>query len=536
MAAIRKSDDGAPATAAATSTVTKATSTERATAAKPKAAPRAKPDAGPTKTAPARPAADAKPKAAAKAAPKRKPAATADAPSPAIVALPPPSSGGVDVNLVADLIAWARDAGADAADAIVVEGTQLSIGQRLGKREKLERSEGRDLGLRAFVGKRQAFVSTTDFTVAGLKALARRAVDMARVVPEDPWCGIAEPSQLAKKWPELDLDDGLEPTAELLLDWTARAEAVAMAVEGVTNSEGADAAWGRTRVAFAASNGFAGAYSRGGYSLSCSVLAGEGTGMERDYDWTSAVHQADLESPDAIGRSAGEGAVNRLNSKRPKSGRVPVVFDQRVSGGIVGHLAGAINGRSIARGTSFLKDSLGKAVFAAGISVIDDPHRRRGSGSMPFDAEGLACHRRELIADGKLTTWVLDLASARQLGLQSTGNASRGTSGPPGPTTTNLYMAPGKLSVKDLIGDIESGLYVTDLIGFGVNGVTGDYSRGASGFWIEKGELAWAVNGLTIAGNLKDMFRELTPADDLVFKSDTNAPTLRIDGMTIAGE
>jgi PmbA protein len=440
-----------------------------------------------------------------------------------------------DVNLLADLLKWAKAAGADSADALYVNGESISVAQRMGKREKLESSEGRDLGLRVFVGQRQAFVSSTDFAPAALRTLAGRAVDMARAVPEDPVCGIAPEELLAESWPDLDLNDKGRPSARALLAMAAEAEDAARAVKGVTNSEGAEASWGRTSVMLAASNGFAGGYRRSGYSLSCAVLGGEGTGMERDYEWSSAVHLEDLMAAGKVGRNAGKFVVRRLNPRKAKSARVPVVYDRRVSGGLIGHLAGAINGRAVARGTSFLKDKMGEKIFADGIRILDNPHRKRGLGSRPFDAEGLPTKRYAVIDDGRLTTWLLDLAAARQLKLKPTGHAARGTSGPPSPTTSNFYLEKGKLSLDELLGDIKSGLYITDLIGFGVNGVTGDYSRGASGFWIENGKLAWPVSGITVAGNLKDMFLRMTPARDLEFKSSTNAPTVRIEGLTVAG-
>ena len=440
-----------------------------------------------------------------------------------------------DANLLADLLKWAKAAGADAADALYVNGESISVAQRMGKREKLESSEGRDLGLRVFVGQRQAFVSSTDFAPAALRTLATRAVDMARAVPEDPVCGIAPEELLAESWPDLDLSDKSRPSARALLAMAAEAEDAARSVKGVTNSEGAEASWGRTAVMLAASNGFSGGYRRSGYSLSCAVLGGEGTGMERDYEWSSAVHLEDLMAPGKVGRNAGKFVVRRLNPRKAKSARVPVVYDRRVSGGLIGHLAGAINGRAVARGTSFLKDKMGEKVFADGIRILDNPHRKRGLGSRPFDAEGLPTKRYAVIDDGRLTTWLLDLAAARQLKLKPTGHATRGTSGPPSPTTSNFYLEKGKLSLDELLGDIKSGLYITDLIGFGINAVTGDYSRGASGFWIENGKLAWPVSGITVAGNLKDMFLNMTPANDLQFKSSTNAPTVRIEGLTVAG-
>jgi PmbA protein len=446
-----------------------------------------------------------------------------------------PTASAPDANLLADLMKWAKAAGADSADALYVNGEAISVAQRMGKREKLESSEGRDLGLRVFVGQRQAFVSSTDFAPSSLRVLAGRAVDMARAVPEDPVCGIAPEELLADKWPDLDLNDRSRPSAKALLAMAAEAEDAARAVKGITNSEGAEASWGRTAVMLAASNGFSGGYRRSGYSISCAVLGGEGTGMERDYEWSSAVHLEDLMTARQVGRNAGKFAVRRLNPRKAKSARVPVVYDRRVSGGLIGHLAGAINGRAVARGTSFLKDKMGEKIFADGIRILDNPHRKRGLGSRPFDAEGLPTKRYAVIDDGRLTTWLLDLAAARQLKLKPTGHAARGTSGPPSPTTSNFYLEKGKLSFDDLIGDIESGLYITDLIGFGINGVTGDYSRGASGFWIEKGKLAWPVSGITVAGNLKDMFLNMTPANDLQFKGSTNAPTVRIEGMTVAG-
>jgi len=439
------------------------------------------------------------------------------------------------LSLLDDLIAKAKKAGADAADALVFESAALSHAQRLGELERLEREESRDLGLRVFRGQRQAFVSSTDFADDTLDQLVTRAIDMLASVPEDPYCGLASRDQLATRFPEIDLLDPEEPAPEVLIERAKVCEEAARAVPGVTNSEGAEASWGRTGIALATSEGFAGSYARTGHSISVSVLAGEGLGMERDYDFTSAVYGCDLEAPETVGRQAGERAVKRLKPKKPQTGSVPVIFDPRVAGSLLGHLAGAINGTSIARGTSFLKDHLGKQLFAPGITVTDDPHRVRGLRSKPFDGEGLANRATNLIDDGCLTTWVLDLSSAKQLGLQSTGHAARGTGGPPSPSVTNLYMAPGKVSPAELMADIAQGFYVTELMGMGVNGVTGDYSRGAAGFWIEQGEIAYPVGEATIAGNLKDIYARLTPADNLVFKYGTNAPTLRVEGMTLAG-
>src|SRR6478736_1387449 len=438
----------------------------------------------------------------------------------------PRTPPGVDANLLADMMKWAKAAGADSAEAFYVSGDSISVAQRLGKREKLEGSEGRDLRLRAFVGQRSASVSSTDFSPKAMRALVERAVSMARAVPEDPYAGIAPAELLATSWPDLDLDDKRRPpSAKALLALAAEAEDAARSVKGVTNSEGAEASWSRTTMMLVTSNGFSGGSRRGGYSLSCAVLAGEGTGMERDYEWSSAIHFDDLMPAAKVGRNAGRFAVERLNPRKVSNVRAPVVYDRRLSGGLLGHLAGAINGRAVARGTSFLKDKMGQPIFAKGIRIVDNPHRKRGLGSRPFDNEGLPTRRRAVIDDGVLTTWFLDLASARQLKLTPGGNGS----------PSNLYLEKGKLSPEELMADIKSGLYITDMIGQGVNGVTGDYSRGASGFWIENGKKAWPVSGLTIAGNLKDMFLNMTAANDLQFKSSTNAPTVRIEGMTIAG-
>ena len=439
------------------------------------------------------------------------------------------------LSILGDLIATAKKAGADAADAVLVEGASVSHAQRLGKIEKLERAEGYDLGLRVLIGKRQAIVSSNDKSKDALAELVTRAIAMAKTVPEDPYCGIADPSEIARDFPTLDLADPTEPSAETLIERARAAEDAARAVPGVTNSEGAEASWGRSSVALVASNGFAGTYGGTNSSVSASVLAGTGTGMERDYDYTSAVWAEDLLDPAAIGKSAGERAVKRLNARKVPTQQVPVIFDPRISGGMIRHLVGSITGPAIARGTSCLKDKLGKTIFPTNISIIDDPHRQRGLRSKPFDGEGVRNQRRALIDKGVLTTWLLDLRSARQLGLKTTGHASRGTSGPPSPGATNLYLEAGSVTPQEMISDINTGFLVTELMGSGVNGVTGDYSRGAAGFWIENGEIAFPVSELTIAGNLNDMFLHLTAANDLIFKTGCDAPTLRIDGMTVAG-
>ena len=435
-----------------------------------------------------------------------------------------------------DLLSQARTAGADAADAVLIESRSESVGVRLGNIEDVERSESSDLGLRVFIGKRQAIVSSTDLSSSTLDAMVARAIAMARLAPEDPFCGLAEPTFLAHApFPVLDLADTATPTTDELLTRARAAADAALAVNGVTNSEGGGASWGYSRVSLVTSHGFAGCHEGTSHSVSVSVLAGSDTAMERDYDYSSTRHLADLKNATVVGRSAGERTVKRLNPKKPKSARVPVVFDPRVSRTLLGHLSSAINGQAIARGTSFLKDKLNATIFAPGVAVIDDPLLVRGLSSRPFDGEGVVTRRLAVIEDGVLKNWLLDSASARQLHLQTTGHARRGTSGPPAPGTSNFYLAAGKLSPAELMADITSGLYVTELIGMGVNGVNGDYSRGASGFWIENGELAYPVSELTIAGNLIAMFAALIPANDLEFRYGTDVPTVRIDGMTIAG-
>ncbi len=440
-----------------------------------------------------------------------------------------------DLDLLHDLIDRAKAAGAEAADAIVVQGTSLSHEQRLGEIEKLEREESADIGLRVLVGKRQAVVSSTDRERSALDELVTRALAMARTVPEDRYCGLADADDVCRDPTVLDMADTAEPGASLLKAKARDCEDSARAVDGVTNSEGASASWSLSRVSMAASNGFAGSYARSRHSVSASVIAGEGTAMERDYDYSMAVYGADLDDPAQVGRRAGERTVRRLGPRKMPTAQVPVVYESRVAGGLLRHLVGAINGSAIARGTSFLKEKLNAQIFGEGINVIDDPLRPRGFRSRPFDGEGIAGVTHKLIDDGVLTTWLLDLASARQLGLKSTGHAGRGTGGPPSPGPTNLYLEAGTATPEALMADIKSGFYVTELMGMGISLVTGDYSRGAAGYWIEDGKIAYPVSELTVAGNLKDMFRQLTPANDLTFRFGTDSPTVRIDGMTVAG-
>ena len=428
------------------------------------------------------------------------------------------------LDLLAALLDRARSAGADAAEAAVSGSTSLSISRRLGQTEHLERSERRGLELTVFVGRRSASVSTTELDAGGFAALAERAVAMAKVVPEDPYGGLAEAAQAVDAAP-LELADLAEPSVEALTVRAAAAEDAARAVPGITNSEGGEAGYGRNEFLLATSAGFAGGYARTSHSVSATALAGEGTAMQRDYDYHSATFLADLDDATAIGRSAAHRAIARLNPSRPATAKLPVVFDPRVAGSLIGHLAGAISGGAVARGTSFLKDSLGKSIFAPGIQICDEPRRLRGPRSRPFDAEGIPTANTVVIEDGVLTTWLLDSRAARQLGLTAKGS----------PGLSNAYLAPGKLTPAELMADIAEGLYVTELLGMGVNGLTGDYSRGAAGFMIRNGVLAEPVAEITIAGNLRDMFMHLVPANDLRFRRAVDSPTVRIDGMTMAG-
>lgn len=439
------------------------------------------------------------------------------------------------LTLAEDVLSRARKLGADSADALAVEAQGTDIEMRQGEIEKLERTESRGVGLRVFVGHSSALISGSVFTPESLNRLAETAVAMARATPPDPLAGLAAPELLARDLPQLDLVSSHLPESDELKALALAVEGAALAVTGVSKSGGAGASASSRAIALVTSAGFAQAYRRTGVSLSVSAIAGEGTGMERDYDYSAACHFEDLKTPQEVGKSAGERAVKRLNARKIASQAVTVIYDRRVASSLLGHLSSAINGAAIARGTSFLKSKMGQQIFAKGISVIDDPLRRRGLASRPFDGEGLSSSRRELIADGILTGWVLDLRSARQLGIPPTGNGSRGLSSPPGPSTSNLHLEPGQLSSEEMIGSLKQGLYITELIGNSVNLVTGDYSRGASGFWIENGELAFPVSEITIAGNLGDMFMTLEPANDLVFKSSTNAPACRVEGLTIAG-
>jgi PmbA protein len=433
------------------------------------------------------------------------------------------------------LVKAARAAGADAADAVAARALSLGVGVRDGAVEESESAESDDLGLRVLVGKKQAVVSTNDLA-GDLAALAERAVAMAKVAPEDKYAGLADEVLLAHDFPDLDLVDRTLPDVARLEALARVAETAALAVKGVTKSDGASASFGIGGMVLVTSHGFRGAYLGSNHSIAMTAIAGEGTGMERDYDYSSVRFAADLESPEKIGRTAGERTIARLNPRKVSTRKVPVIYDRRVAATLVSHLASAVNGSAIARKTSFLRNKMGERLFADGIRILDDPLRKRGLRSRPFDGEGVACKPLALIEDGTLSSWLLDCSTARELNLTTTGHAQRGVSTVPSPAPSNLHMEAGTLSPDDLIADIKDGFYVTDLIGSGANMVTGDYSRGASGFWIENGKRTFPVSEMTIAGNLIDMFKSLTPANDLEFRHATNAPTLRVEGLTVAGQ
>jgi PmbA protein len=433
------------------------------------------------------------------------------------------------------LVTSARRTGADAADAVAVRSVSLSVDVRDGNVEESQRSESDDVGLRVFVGRRQAIVSTNDMAAEGIAQLAERAVAMARAAPEDRFAGLADREQVARDYPDLDLLDPDLPSVAHLERLARDAETAARDVKGVTKSDGASASAGIGGMVLVTSHGFHGAYLGSRHSLSATAIAGTGTEMQRDYEVSSVLHASDLDSPQKVGRAAGERTVRRLHPRKTETQKVPVVFEPRVSNSLLNHLASAINGSAIARKTSFLKDKRGQALFAPGIRIVDDPLRKRGLRSRPFDGEGVAVRPLTVVDNGVLETWLLDCATARELDLTTTGHAQRGVSSAPSPGPTNLYLEAGKIGPEQLIADVASGFFVTELIGMGVNQVTGDYSRGASGFWIENGELTYPVSEVTIAGHLFDMFRALGAANDLSFRYGTNAPTVRLEGLTIAG-
>ena len=435
------------------------------------------------------------------------------------------------------LLDAAMKAGAESADALAVEGMSLAIDIRQGKLEQAERAEGIELGLRVLIGGRQACVSVSDTSARTIADVVERAVAMAREAPSDPYAGLADPGQIARDWDlgALDLvDRSAEPSAAALEDAARAVEAAAMAAPGIRQVE-ASAGWSRRRMFLAASNGFAGGYERSATSHSAVAFTGESTAMERDYAGESRIYAADLPSSDSIGALAAERALARVGARRPKTGSYPVLFDERIAQSLIGHLLSAVNGASIARGSSWLRDALGQQVLPKGLSVIENPHRPRISGSRPFDAEGLPTQRRMIVENGILTGWTLDLATGRKLGLPSTANAARGTASPPSPATSNIDLSPGTATRRQLVGQMGTGLLVTSLIGSTINPTTGDYSRGASGFWVEDGEITHPVNECTIAGNLRAMLLSMIAANDARDHLSTRVPSLLVEGMTLAG-
>lgn len=436
------------------------------------------------------------------------------------------------------LLNAAKAAGADAADAIAVEGRSISIDVRNGGLEQAERSEGLDIGLRVFIGQRQACISASDTRPETLEAMAARAVAMAREAPEDRYAGLADFGQLStqRSAEGLELFDPTpEPAPESLQEDARRAEAAARDVPGVTQVQSASAAYGAQAIWLAATNGFQGGYARSSRHVSCVAISGVGTEMERDWCGEGRVFQAELPAPEEIGRLAGERAADRAKPRRPRTGAYPVLYDERVASSLIGHLVAAMNGSAISRGSSWLRDAMGTQVLPDGLTLTENPLRQRCAGSRPFDAEGLPCLKRDLVIDGVLQGWVLDLATARKLGLSSTGNAARGTSAPPSPATSNLVLTQGTQSRADLIAEMGTGLLVTSMIGSTINATTGDYSRGASGFWVENGEIVYPVNECTIAGNLREMLTRITPANDARLHLSTVVPSLLVEGMTLAG-
>lgn len=441
-------------------------------------------------------------------------------------------------NLTAEMLNAAKAAGADHVDALAVSGRSQSIDVLNGKLEHAERAEGIDIGLRVLIGQRQACVSSSDIRKGTIRQMAERAIAMAREAPEDPAIGLAEPEQLAKRWDleALELaDDMPEPDPKSLERDALEAEAAALAVKGVAQVQGSGAEYSRNDIHLATSNGFSGGYSRTGRSVSCVAIVGEGQMMERDYAGESRVFQTDLPDARGVGLEAADRAVARYNPSRPPTGAYPVLFDERISSSLIGHLLAAINGGSIVRGSSWLRDALGEQILPSGMTLTENPFRARTSGSKPFDAEGLPVARRNIVKDGILTGWTLDLGTARQLGMQSTGNAARGTSSPPSPSSGNMDLSPGSASREDLISQMGTGLIITSMIGSSINPTTGDYSRGASGFWVENGEISGPVNECTVAGNLRDMLLNMIAADDARIHLSRRIPSLLVDGLTIAG-
>ncbi len=440
--------------------------------------------------------------------------------------------------LTAALLEAARSAGAETADALAVAGTSVSIDIRAGKLEQAERSEATEVGLRVLIGGRQACVSASDVSPATFARLAERAVAMAREAPADAYAGLAEREQLAQHWHlaayEL-ADPGPEPSAATLEHNARIAEDAAKAHDGITQVE-ASAGYSQRTLHLATSNGFSGGYARTSHSLSAVAFTGTGTEMERDWAGEGRIWSADMPDAAEIGSLAAARALSRAGATRPVTGTYTVLFDERISSSLIGHLLSAVNGASVARGSSWLRDALGTQILPTGLSVIEDPHRPRISGSRPFDGEGLPSQRRMIVQDGVLTGWTLDLSTGRQLGMASTASASRSTSSPPTPSTSNIDLTQGTASRGDLIRDMGTGLLVTSMMGSTINPTTGDYSRGASGFWVQNGVVQYPVNECTIAGNLRDMLLRIIPANDARAHLATRVPSILIEGMTLAGK
>ncbi len=441
--------------------------------------------------------------------------------------------------LTAALLDAARSAGAEDADALARDGSSVSVDVRAGALELAERAEAVEIGLRVLVGRRSATVSGSDLRPESMAAMAERAVAMARIAPEDPHVGLAAPDQLATDWDEtaLDLyDDSPEPEPRQLEDEARRAEAAASAVQGITQVDAAAAGWSATRLHLAATNGFSGGYARTGRSISCVAIAGEGTGMERDHDADVRIHAADLRSPEDIGAEAARRTLERMNPRRPKTGAYPVIFHERVAASLIGHLLAAANGAAVARGASWLRDRLGQQVLPGHLTLHEDPLRRRAMASRPFDAEGLPTGPRDIVRDGTLQAYTHDLASARKLGQKPTANAARALSGTPSPSNWNVALTQGAQTLDALMEETGTGLLVTSMIGATINPNTGDYSRGAAGMWIENGRPAYPVSGVTIAGSLPEMLLSLAPANDARPWLSRVVPSLRVEGLTLAGD
>lgn len=442
-------------------------------------------------------------------------------------------------QLTEALLRAARQAGATAADAMAVDGTAISVDVRQGRLEQAERAEGIEIGLRVLIGQRQACVSASDTSARTIGDMAERAVAMAREAPADDSIGLADPADLARNWDTaaLELSD---PTPDALatdLEADARrAEAAAFAVKGISQVDSASASYGRRRIHMMASNGFSGGYERTSRSISAVAITGEGLGMERDWAAESRAFQADLPAPEDVGRLAGQRTVERAGAQKPVTGGYPVLFDERIAGSLIGHILSAANGSSVVRGASWLRDALGAQILPAGLSITENPHRPRLSGSRPFDAEGLPTMARDIVAGGVLTGWTLDLGTARRLGMKSTGSASRSAAAAPVPGNGNIALTQGQKSRADLLADMGTGLLVTGFLGASINPTTGDYSRGVSGFWVENGQISFPVNECTIAGNLRDMLMRIVPANDARTHLSLVVPSLLVDGLTLAGQ